>query len=66
MNSKVPLHIRVAEFWEIVGILRARDWGIFKKVKVDIYTPKVYETDEINVISEIRDNYRKCRNSGMY
>ena len=43
----------------------ARDWGIFKKVKVDIYTPKVYETDEINVISEIHDNYRKCGNSGM-
>ena len=33
----------------------AQDWGIFKRVKVDIYTPKVNETDGINVISEIHD-----------
>ena len=43
----------------------AQDWGIFKKVKVDIYTPKANGTDTINGIDESHDNGRKYRNSEM-
>ena len=41
----------------------AQDWGIFEKVKVDIYIPKVNGTDEINAISESHGICRICGNS---